>query len=114
GGRLQLDVGTKSGSSSKTQLGAVNTTGTAYSFQYFGLPSNNSLSWGGNAVYTGTVYAPNADFDLGGGGSTDLDYQGACTVRSVSMNGHFNFHYDQALSRAKPGSGFTITAWREL
>jgi hypothetical protein len=30
------------------------------------------------------------------------------------MNGHFNFHYDEALSRM-PGNGrFLITSWNEI
>jgi hypothetical protein len=60
------------------------------------------------------VYAPEAAFSCGGGGSTDFDYQGACVVYSASMNGHFNFHFDENLSRLGPPTGFSIISWREL
>lgn len=92
----------------------VNTLGNANSYRYFGLPTNTSLTWGGNATYVGTVYAPQAAFDCGGGGSTVYDYQGACVVKSVNLNGHFNFHYDENLKRRGPMAGFQMKSWREL
>src|SRR3974390_1378064 len=67
---IQVYVGTTDTtqpvSSSFTQVTNVN----AGSFQYYGLPSNNSVSWNGNAYYEGTVYAPEAAFSLGGSGNT--------------------------------------------
>lgn len=91
----------------------VNTTGTANTFQYYGLPSNTSLTWNGNAFYRGTIYAPEATFSLGGGGNNILDYQGACVVKSAVLNGHFNFHYDEGLKN-KIYMGYTGSWWREL
>ena len=92
----------------------INTKGNANSFKYFGLPSNTSLSWSGNANYVGTIYAPQASFTLGGGGSDVMDYQGACVVKSVIMNGKFNFHYDEALARRGPMTGYYAKSWSEL
>jgi hypothetical protein len=93
---------------------AVNTTGNANSFQYYGLPTNTSMSWSGNETYVGCVYAPQAIFTCGGGGSTIYDYQGACVVKSVNMNGHFKFHYDEGLRRRGPPTGYHANSWREL
>src|SRR5205085_31173 len=95
-------------------LGMVNTAGNASTFQLFGMPTLTSLTWGGNTAYMGTVYAPEADFALNGGGQNTTDFQGALTVRSISMNGHFNIHYDQNLRRNAPASGYTVNSWREL
>lgn len=92
----------------------VNTEGNAATFQYYGLPSNTSLTWSGNAQYMGTIYAPEATFNLGGGGNDTMDYQGACVVGSVVMNGKFNFHYDENLKRMGPISGYRVNSWREL
>ncbi len=86
----------------------------ATQFQYYGLPSNTSLTWQGNSSYAGTVYAPEALFTLGGGGNNNYDYQGACAVNAVNMGGNFNFHFDENLKRRGPVSGFVITSWREL
>ena len=100
------------GASSK--FTAVNNFGNASAFEYLGLPSNTSVTWSGNSDYVGTVYAPNASFSAGGGGSSIYDFQGACVVDTVKMNGHFKFHYDEALKRVGPMSGFIVTSWREL
>jgi hypothetical protein len=92
----------------------VNTVGNASTFAYYGLPTNTKVTWSGNAQYLGTVYAPNADFNLGGGGANTMDFQGSAVVRSVNMNGHFNVHYDENLRRAGPTAGYKVIAWREL
>jgi hypothetical protein len=94
--------------------GVLNYSGNANQFYYYGLPSNTSLAIGGNGSFTGVVYAPQADFTLGGGGNDDHDFIGASISKSVSMNGHFKFHYDENLSREGPARGFLITSWNEI
>ena len=93
--------------------GIVNMSGNAANFTYFGLPSNTSVTFGGNATFTGAIYAPEAAFTLGGGGSNTIDFIGASVTKSVKMNGHFNFHYDENLRRNGMGRGFIPTKWRE-
>lgn len=82
-------------------LGIVNAV-MAPQFYYFGTDRNTSLSYGGNGAFTGVIYAPNAALTLGGGGSTQVDISGSIVARSIKLNGNFNFHYDQALSRTGP------------
>jgi hypothetical protein len=114
-GSLKIFVGGPS-----AVLQQVNTAAQAGSyvnaskFFYFGLPTNTSITWSGNSSYVGAVYAPEATFNLGGGGSNTQDYQGACVVNAVAMNGHFNFHYDENLKRAGPFSGYRVASWKEL
>ena len=50
---------------------------------------------------------------MGGGGSDAVDFCGACIVKSVSMNGHMNFHYDEALGAIGP-TVYKAMSWREL
>jgi hypothetical protein len=114
GASLTVYIGSPTGPGVKSSFGMVNTSGNSSTFAIFGLPTLTSLTWGGNTKYLGTVYAPEATFTLGGGGSTDYDFQGAVTVQSIGMNGHFNLHYDQNLRRQAPSSGFTVSSWREL
>ena len=114
GGSLKLYVGNSTGSSVSANLTMVNTVGNAMTFQFFGLPTCTSMVWGGNNTYMGTVYAPEADFSCGGGGNNTYDFQGSCVVRSVSMNGKFNFHFDENLKRIGPITGFAVTSWKEL
>lgn len=111
---LQLYVGTTDTARPVITTFTTVTNATPGGFQYYGLPSNTNVTWQGNANYEGTVYAPEATFILGGSGNTTTnDYQGACVVQSLLMNGHFNFHYDQALKRTLPAA-FTISSWQEL
>jgi hypothetical protein len=35
-------------------------------------------------------------------------------MNSVTMNGHFSFHYDEALARKFPNPRLLITAWNEI
>jgi hypothetical protein len=88
--------------------------GRAEHLSYYGLPANTTINFTGNASFTGTIYAPNANLKLGGGGSDNYDFVGACITRSVTMNGHFSFHFDEALLRDGPARGYAATSWREL
>jgi hypothetical protein len=94
--------------------GIVNLSGFANNFYYFGLPTNTKLSFDGNASFTGVIYAPQADFSLGGGGNDVYDFVGASVSRSVKMNGHYNFHYDEALRNNGMGRGYIPTSWEEM
>jgi hypothetical protein len=94
--------------------GLVNGSGDATKFTLFGLPSLASLGFSGNAAFVGAIYAPSASFSLGGGGSTTTDFIGSSVTGSVRLNGHFNFHYDENLSREGPSRGFVVASWDEL
>ena len=49
---------------------------------------------------------------LGGGGNSALDFQGACVVEALAMNGHFKFHFDEALKK-RIVSGYVVSLWKE-
>jgi hypothetical protein len=93
--------------------GVQNESGNAVNFAYYGLPSNTSLSYSGNGTLTGTLYAPHAELSLSGGGSSNLDFSGASVSRTVTMNGQFNFHFDENLQRAGPNRGWVAISWDE-
>lgn len=115
GATLTIYVGTENGPAVDSVFTTVNNAGNAANFCYYGLPSNVALTWGGNASYMGTVYAPQAVFTLNGGGAnSETDYQGSCVVKSVVMTGHFNVHYDENLNRRGPVSGWIVRSWREI
>jgi len=109
GANLQLYVG-----GSSTVIGTLNNAGNCATFTYFGLPSNTSVSLAGNDVFLGSIYAPSADLTMSGGGKNTLDYQGACAVQTIGMNGHFNFHFDENLKRNGPVRGYQISSWKEI
>jgi hypothetical protein len=95
--------------------GVANQHGYATNFSYYGLPSNTSVSFGGNASFTGTIYAPQANLTLnGGGGSTVYDFVGASVSRTSNLRGNFSFHYDEALGRTDTEGLFVIASWNEF
>ena len=89
-------------------------SGNALNFSYYGTTNNTIVTLSGNASFTGTIYAPEADFSLGGGGSGTYDFVGSSYTKTVGMNGHFNFHYDENLAAAGPRKGYVATSWHEL
>ena len=87
--------------------------GNPSSLAYYGTTNNTSFSMSGNASFTGTVYAPEADISLGGGGNNTYDFVGAVIGRTITMNGHFNFHFDENLLTSGP-MRYVANSWREL
>jgi hypothetical protein len=110
GGALQLYVG------GDAYLGGagINNSGTASNFVYLGLPTNTRLSLPSNGDFVGSIYAPSADFVLSGGGSTIYNFSGACVTRTISMNGHYRFHFDEALRNLGPWRDYVIVSWIEI
>jgi hypothetical protein len=94
--------------------GVVNENGSALAFEYYGLPTNEVLKISGNGEFIGTIYAPSADLTLSGGGSSPEDFMGASVTKSVTMNGHFKFHYDEVLSEKGASQGFIPASWDEI
>jgi hypothetical protein len=92
----------------------LNGNGLASQFGYWGLPGNTSVSLHGNAEFIGTIYAPDASLILGGGGNNTQDFSGSAIANSVTMNGHFNFHYDEALESTGPYRNYIVNAWWEM
>jgi len=85
----------------------------ATNLTYYGMPSNTSISMSGNAEFIGTIYAPEASVSLGGGGNNNYDFIGSLIANSVTMNGHFSFHYDENLANYST-RGYVALSWREL
>lgn len=91
-----------------------NWTKNAGVFGIYGLPTCTSIDLTGNAAFTGTVYAPEADYTFGGGGGNTQDMIGALVSRSCKLSGHANFHYDESLKRNGPGIGYIPFSWKEI
>jgi len=94
--------------------GILNQGGNAASLIAYGAPTVKDLTFNGNGEFTGVLIAPNADTRMNGGGTGVDDFTGAIMVNSVKMNGHFRFHYDEALSRLPSNGRFLITSWDEI
>ncbi len=95
--------------------GVANDTGMASAFAYYGLPTNTKLDLVGNGAFYGTIYAPEADFNLKGSGNTSTnDFTGASITKTTTMTGNFNFHYDEGLSQLTTLGGYDAISWNEL
>lgn len=113
--RLELYVGTLNGPLVSGDVANVNAAGYAGQFAYYGLPSNNAMTWSGNQSFNGAIYAPQAVMTLQGGGSTTTnDFQGSCVTGWLNMGGHFNYHFDESLKSSVPPKGFVACSWREI
>jgi hypothetical protein len=94
--------------------GIINAGGYADHLMVYAALSVTSITLNGNGEFTGVLVAPNANIRMNGGGHADNDFIGSLMVNSVTMNGHFKFHYDEALSRLGGSSRFLITSWDEI
>ena len=114
---LVLYVGTTNASGNNSISvggnGALNSPGYAKNLQIYGLPSLTGISFSGNAAFAGTIYAPEAALTGGGGGNNTIDTSGAIVVNSVTLNGKWNFHYDENLKINGPIRGWIANSWAE-
>ena len=92
----------------------VNKSGSADKFIMYCTPTVTSIDFNGNGEFIGVLVAPNAHIDLNGGGHLDNDFMGALIVESVKMNGHFMFHYDEALGKNVANARLLVTSWDEV
>jgi hypothetical protein len=94
--------------------GVVNQAGYAQDFILYCAPTVKSFDLGGNGSFTGVFVGPSVDLSLNGGGNNTIDFIGALLVNSLTLNGHFNIHYDEALGTLPSGGRFLATSWDEI
>ncbi|HKW29366.1 MAG TPA: collagen-binding domain-containing protein, partial [Verrucomicrobiae bacterium] len=82
-------------------------------FLYFGLPNVASITLSGTSDFVGAIYAPTASLTLNGGGHGN-NLMGSAIVNQVTLNGHYDFHYDESLANYGPPRGFIPITWQEL
>ncbi len=88
------------------------------SFQVWGTRTDTTapvqdIKISGNGQLNATVYAPNADVTMNGGGSSG-QVSGAVVANNITLNGGAKFHYDEALADMSEGNPYGLGAWREL
>lgn len=67
----------------------------------------------GTASFTGTVYAPNYDIAIVGGGNNDSSVSGAFVGRNIRMTGVSQVYYDEDLASEGLVIGYRIASWFE-
>jgi hypothetical protein len=105
-----------SGGTSCALGGIANQTGYAADFLLFCAPTVTSFALNGNGGFIGVLVAPTVDISLNGSGDPThpTDFSGCLMANSLTLNGHFNFHYDEALLSNATFGRFLITAWNEI
>ncbi len=107
------------GGNTAVNNGTVLNPGIAQNFLLFGTnpeSGGQSISLQGNGQLAAAVYAPNAHFTMGGGGS-DGAFYGAVVAQEVQINGgssNYGFHYDEALAPEFADGSFKMVSWKEL
>jgi hypothetical protein len=113
GASLQLYM--KGASATIGGNGVVNQGGNATNFFYWGMTNNTELKIAGNGSFKGVIYAPQAAFEMrGGGNSSTEDVVGASVTGTATLTGNFNFHYDESLGRLGPNRAFIVSSWNEI
>lgn len=112
GGSLQIYM--KGTAAKIAGNGVVNQSGSATNFFYWGLPTNTELTVSGNGAFKGVIYAPQANFTMNGGGNNTEDIVGASVSNTATINGHFQFHYDENIGRLNLARGYVVISWDEL
>jgi hypothetical protein len=95
--------------------GLINTNpGVAENFSLTCTTNVTSVDISGNGQFTGTVLAPNANVNLSGGGSGNMNVIGAIMANTITLHGHMSFHYPESLSRKPSSLRYLVVKWQEL
>jgi hypothetical protein len=93
--------------------GLINMSGVPKNAIMYGTASSQVVKLHGNGAVQAAIYAPNADFEMKGGGSTGV-FLGAVVVKTAFINGNFEFHYDEGLADLGSSDVYRVGSWREL
>ncbi len=107
GSSLEIYVG---GPVSIMGNGIVNLAGKAEYNAWYGLDSSTDWDVGGNGVFIGTAYAPNADLKLNG----NPEYIGAFIGKTITTVGNPGIHYDEALKQSVGNYAYGTIAWEPI
>lgn len=69
-----------------------------------------TINLGGSEIMYGAVYAPFADVSMSGAS----DMYGSVVANTITINGNFDFHYDECLQELGGDSHYSMAGWREL
>jgi hypothetical protein len=76
------------------------------------IASPGNMKIAGNGGFCGSVYAPNYNIEMKGGGTTDSIF-GAFVGNTVTLTGVQSVHYDEALADGGLISDYKIVSWFE-
>jgi hypothetical protein len=95
-----LNVYQASGSMTLSGLMTVDSQ-SAWSFSYWGMPGVTNITCSGSSTFVGTIYAPEANLTLIGGGAANNSV-GALVAKSLTLLSHWAIHFDESLLEYGP------------
>jgi len=93
--------------------GVANNAGYAADFIMYCAPTVTAFNFNGNGNFIGVLCAPEANCTMNGGGSSQ-NFEGSIVMNSIRMNGHYSFHYDEALARTVLNGRLLVATWDEI
>lgn len=75
--------------------------------------TNLSLSFKGQGIGTAYIYTPNSSLSFSGSGGT-YGVVGCVFCNNITINGNYNFHFDESLNQSTPSDQFLPTMWQEV
>ena len=107
------------GSSFKLTGDAVVDSGDPSKLTILGTPATRAITFTNSSSFTGTVYAPSANFtnnvSTNSNSTTVANFRGALVANSVTVKGLSSFHFDEnLLKNTSLSAGYFVTSWREL
>ena len=96
--------------------GIINSNNQPGDLQLYGIQpadgSSEHVNLGGNGQISASVYAPNHDVSINGGGTSGHVF-GSVVGKTVTMTGVTNLHYDEALGAQGIVNSYKIVSWFE-
>ena len=99
GGRVDLSGG-----------GVINHPRFATNLVFNGLNTCTDIQYTGGADLIGTIYAPKPSVKMSGGGSTTYHLDGTVVANTITINGHYQIHFDERLFRFNPAAALSFPA----
>ena len=93
--------------------GLMNMSGLSKNAIIYGTAASQTIKLHGNGAAQAAIFAPNADLELKGGGSSGV-FIGAVVVKTAFINGNFEFHFDEDLANIGSADVYAVGSWREL
>jgi len=115
GGSLKMYVGSDTCTvGTVAGNGILNLAGYAENFILECTPEVKNFNFYGNGEFIGVLVAPEAHMTMNGGGHEDIDIIGSVMMNSITLNGHFSFHYDEALEALNNNPRLLVKSWDEI
>jgi hypothetical protein len=68
----------------------------------------------GPEIGNGYLYVPSSSISFSGGGNSNMGFVGCLFCNSISINGHYTFHFDEVFDKTSAADQYLPTIWQEV